>query len=55
MAIQAAKTAVMAIREADAGLRSGTDTASLREEQRQRHGGPALKQQSFNWNAPYKY
>ena len=32
-----------------------TNTASLREVLRNRHGGPAMKQPPFNWNSPDKY
>ena len=53
--IQVATTVVMVLRDADEGPRSGASTPSLREEQRQRDGGPALKQPSFNWNVTDKY
>ena len=49
------QAATAAMREADAGQILGTNTASLREAHRQRHGRPALKQLPFNWNAPDKY
>ena len=39
----------------DAGSRLATDTASPRESQRQRHGGPALEQPALNWEAQEKY
>ena len=32
-----------------------SDTGNPNEVCRQRHGRPALKQSSFNWNAPDKY
>ena len=54
-AIQAGTAAVMAIREADAGPISGAYTATTGEANRQRCGGPGLKQSFFNWNALNKY
>ena len=45
--IQAATATVMALREADAGPRSGANTAIPREVHRERHGGPALKEPRF--------
>ena len=42
----------MAMREADTDPIPGTNTASLREGHSQRYSGPAMKQPSFNWNAP---
>ena len=47
--------AVMAKKEADAEYPSGTNTASSGEAHRHRHGRPALRQPSFNWNVPNKY
>ena len=55
VAIQAVTAAAIEMRETDAGPLSGTNTAHLREVHRQRHGRPALKQPSFNWNAPGKW
>ena len=47
MAIQTATTTVMLLREPGARSRSSTNTASLREVHRKRHGRPALKQPPF--------
>ena len=55
MAIQAATAAMMVNREVDAGPISYANIASTGEVCRQKYGGPALKQLSFNWNAPDKY
>ena len=55
MDIQAATSVVMVLGEADAGLRSGKITTSLREVCRQRHCEPSLKQPSFNSNMTYNY
>ena len=52
---QAATAVVMVMKETDTGTISGVNIASLRDVHRQRHGGPALKQLSFNWSAPDKY
>ena len=41
--------------QGDAGAISGANTVNPREVHRQRHGGPAVKQLSFNLNAPGKY
>ena len=46
---QAARAAVMALREADAGPGSGASSARQRAVHRQRHCGLALKQPSFSW------
>ena len=43
----------MAMREADSGPASGANTFSLGDACR--HGRTALRQPSFNWNAPDKY
>ena len=48
-AIKAEMALVIGTREAD------VNTASSIEACRQRHGRPALKQPSFNWNAPDKF
>ena len=45
----------MAPREVDVGPTSGTNTLSSGVTCRQRHGGPALMQSSYNWNALEKY
>ena len=55
MAIETVKVVLMAIREADMELTTGTSTASPREEWRQRHSRPALKQSSCNWNITDMY
>ena len=54
-AIQAATVVVMVMIEADSGPIMAVSTASSGQAHRQRHGGPALKQASFNWNSPGKY
>ena len=54
-AIQTARAAVMALREADAGPPSGARTANVGEVHRPRHGGQALREQSFKWKAQDKY
>ena len=54
-AIQVARTVIKVLGEADAGPRSGASTARPRDMHRQRHGGLALKQPSFNWNVRDKY
>ena len=41
--------------DADIGPRSATNTASPRESQSQRHGGPALEKPSINWNSQDNY
>ena len=41
--------------DADVGSRSVTNTAILREPQRQRHGAPGLEKPSNNWNVLDKY
>ena len=43
------------LRVEDVGPRSGAGTASSRAVHRHRHGRPALKQPSFNWNVRGKY
>ena len=48
VAIQVVTTVVMVLKEANAGSRSGTYTASLREVHRQKHSRPAPKQPLFN-------
>ena len=53
--IQAVKAAVMVMREADTGPKSGNNTFSLVEAHMHRHGRPALGQPSLNWNATDKY
>ena len=53
--IQTVMALVMVMRETEAGLISGTNTVILREAHRQKHGRPAMKQPSFNWNVPDKY
>ena len=45
----------MVMKEAGAEPTLGENTTSLGEAHRKRHGRPALKQPSFNWNAPDKY
>ena len=51
-AIQAAMTAVW---QTNAGPTSGTNMVNLGDVCRHRYGGPALRQLSFNWNAPDMY
>ena len=41
VAIQVATAVMMALRDTDVGSRSAANIASLREPQKQRHGGPA--------------
>ena len=53
--IQAAKAAVMALKEADTVPATGINLANLREAHRPRHGGPALRQPAVSWKAPDKY
>ena len=55
VAIQAAMAAVMVMMEVDAGPTSGTNAVSSGEACRHRHGVPALRQPSFNWNTPDDY
>ena len=54
VAIQTATAAVMELREEDTGPRPGAITMSQREIHRARHGGPAVKKPSFNWNVTDK-
>ena len=53
MAIQAATTAVMVMREADAGPTLGTNMVNLGEVHR--HRTSWTRQPLFNWNFPGKY
>ena len=54
-AIKAEMALVMGTRETDAAPIPDANTAISIEACRQRHGRPALKQPSFNWNAPDKF
>ena len=53
--VQRARAAVLALREADSEPASGSRTANAGEPCRHRHGGSALRQPSFDWNAPDKF
>ena len=55
MAIQAATAVMMVLKCTYVEPRSATKTASTREPQRQRHGGPALEKPSFTWNGQDMY
>ena len=55
MAIQAETVVKMVQRDVNVGPRPATNTASLREAQRQGHGGPAQEKLTFNWNAQDNY
>ena len=55
MAIQAATVAVMALREAHTRHTTFASITNVGEVKRHNHGRPALRQQSFNWNASDKY
>ena len=46
---------IAAMEEAEKGPASGTNTVNVAETHRHNHGGPALTQPFFNWNAPGKY
>ena len=48
-------TAVMVMGQADSRPTLGTNTVSLGEACRHRHGRPALRQPSFNWITTDKY
>ena len=55
VAIHSATATVMVLRETDAGLISGTSMANMGEAYIYRHGGPVLRQPSFDWNASDRY
>ena len=55
VAVKAVTAVMVALRDTDAGPRTATNTASLRELPRQRHGTPALEKPSFNWNTHDRY